>query len=333
MCEVAGLRIGFYSHQISERVQTVAYETAKKVVHLADRLFELLLFYVYDPLYKLVMYINPASLLARWNFKFIPACVETLVGDICYEGSTSYGGGILKPDERGHGAMAKEVVDNLKQHVSRPGIFEYEVRVLNEDSIYAACLPGGNIVMYKKLMDNLRTQEIIPLQSRMDPSISYADLTAESKVAAVMAHEIVHSDKRHAARSGEFILLVLAAYFLAKCIFERSYAKKTEDEETQSSLFTYSAWVIIGLVGDWYHKIMSKRNEYEADRLGMHLMQKAGYNLKAALWLQEYFNTVFPPSRLKWVRYIKDRFIHLSHPSSQERFEANKKTLRELTPG
>ena len=40
MCEVAGLRIGFYSHQISERVQTVAYETAKKVVHLADRLFE-----------------------------------------------------------------------------------------------------------------------------------------------------------------------------------------------------------------------------------------------------------------------------------------------------
>ena len=27
----------------------------------------------------------------------------------------------------------------------------------------------------------------------------------------------------------------------------------------------------------------------EADRYGMHLMQKAGYNPKAALWLQEYF--------------------------------------------
>ena len=103
-------------------------------------------------------------------------------------------------------------------------------------------------------------------------------------------------------------------------------------EEEVNSLFKYSFETVTFLVMKWYYNIMSKRNEYEADRLGMHLMQKAGYNPKAALWLQEYFIAINPPSTFKWFRYIKDRFIHLSHPSPQERFEANKKTLGELTP-
>jgi len=71
----------------------------------------------------------------------------------------------------------------------------------------------------------------------------------------------------------------------------------------------------------------SRAHEYEADKYGMHLMQKAGYNPNAAIWLQKYFisRQLNLPS---WVRNITDLFS--THPDSNKRLKENQKTLKEI---
>jgi len=71
----------------------------------------------------------------------------------------------------------------------------------------------------------------------------------------------------------------------------------------------------------------SRKHEYEADKYGMHLMKKSGYNPKAAVWLQKYF--LSQQSNLpKFIRFITEFFS--THPDSQKRLIENQKTLEEI---
>ncbi|NGX56628.1 MAG: Beta-barrel assembly-enhancing protease [Candidatus Anoxychlamydiales bacterium] len=71
----------------------------------------------------------------------------------------------------------------------------------------------------------------------------------------------------------------------------------------------------------------SKSHEYEADKYGMHLMDKSKYNPKAALYLQEVFMKITP----KKPTFQQNVFNFIStHPSSNNRFIKNQETLEEI---
>jgi len=71
----------------------------------------------------------------------------------------------------------------------------------------------------------------------------------------------------------------------------------------------------------------SRSHEYEADKYGMYMMEQAGYNPKAAVWLQEFFQEKFKSPKT-WIGKIQEFFS--THPMTANRLEENKKTLQAI---
>ncbi|MBI5023690.1 MAG: M48 family metalloprotease [Candidatus Omnitrophica bacterium] len=117
----------------------------------------------------------------------------------------------------------------------------YFVKVLDKDVMNAVSLPGGYVYIFKGLMDKLETDD---------------------QIAGVIAHEVGHITARHAVKRiqnayGAMILQGLAT---------RSSAKVAQGVN----------FALISLFSEY-----SQQDEFEADRLGVKYMKKAGYDPNA----------------------------------------------------
>jgi len=131
--------------------------------------------------------------------------------------------------------------------------YEWEYTVFEEaDTINAWCLPGGKIGFYTGIM---------PLCAN------------DAGVATVMAHEIGHAVAKHGAERVSLGLILLAG--------QAAVAIATKDEERKNREMIMAAY---GIGTTLFVALpYSRKQEYEADRIGLMLMAKAGYDPREAV--------------------------------------------------
>ncbi len=133
-----------------------------------------------------------------------------------------------------------------------PG-WRWEVNVENSDELNAYCMPGGKIMVYSGLVSKLNL--------------------SDDELAAVIGHEIAHALREHgrervSRQLGQEALLSLGAAALGV------------NSDAAVSLANQVASVTFQLPH-------SREQEMEADRIGLELMARAGYNPNAAVSVWE----------------------------------------------
>jgi len=130
--------------------------------------------------------------------------------------------------------------------------------IVKASAINAFAAPGGYIGIHSGLM---------------------TETNNEAQLAAVLAHEIVHVQQRHIARAQAEAYkssLTTAAAFLAAVVL----GSQGHAQESQAALYG-------GLAASQQLAInFTRANEHEADRLGIHILAKSGFNPKS---MAEFF--------------------------------------------
>tara|TARA_R110001592_G_scaffold135929_4_gene352559 strand:- start:415 stop:1113 length:699 start_codon:yes stop_codon:yes gene_type:complete len=169
--------------------------------------------------------------------------------------------GDVEPVRRVGERLAAATMDFLKNNGLPTDVYAWEFSVIDNDEIVnATCLPGGKIVFYSGIFQY--TQD-------------------DDGIATVMGHEIAHAIARHSnERVSESLLLQLGASTLTQ-------AMKTSPQQTRE--LTNQAF---GLVSNFGVAMpFNRARESEADRIGLTLMAKAGYDPRTAIPFWERFST------------------------------------------
>ena len=129
--------------------------------------------------------------------------------------------------------------------------YSWEFNLVNNAEVNAWCLPGGKIVVYTG---------ILPL------------ITSDTDLAVVMGHEISHAVLKHGnERMSEQLLVQYGGQALSVLL-------TSQPAQTQT-LFN-SAY---GISSDLSLLAFSRKQENEADEMGLYFMAMAGYNPNAAI--------------------------------------------------
>ena len=160
-----------------------------------------------------------------------------------------------------------------------PG-WRWEVNVISSKELNAWCMPGGKIAVYTGLIDQLRV--------------------TDDELAAVMGHEIAHALREHGReKAGQSAGMGVAAAIGGALI--GSYFG-VDPDLGQSAL---------GAVGDLaFMRPNSRGMEQEADRIGVELAARAGYDPHAAISLWEKMAKASGGSIPQWLS---------THPSNDSR--------------
>ena len=169
----------------------------------------------------------------------------------------------------------------------------YEFVVLNSGELNAWALPGGKIAINRGLLVELKN---------------------EAELAAVLGHEIVHAAARHSAQKIEQGQLMQIGSVFA------SVAASAYGGAELGQMVGQGAQLGSQMLQAKY----GRDDELEADFYGMKYMKLAGYDLQAAVSLQELFVRKFQGAEQNWMTGL-----FASHPPSQERVEANRRTMAE----
>lgn len=261
----------------------------------------------------------------REFMRLIPYSLDILIGKYLFSSMISAEGGHY--NKHTYEETLNKIGTKLIKVCDRPEL-PFKAAVIDSTQVNAWCLPGAKIGFYKGLIERMAIQE---------DTYGVGAFTLEEKIAAVMGHEITHAAARHGARSMELGCLIAAISVICEYAFTFFLSLKLEDKQIGNSSRTRDQ--LIQVVNFVFSRInllltkliilnMSRSKELEADKYGMVYMKRAGYNPEAAIWLQEFFAHEDPKTDYKWI----DRLIQLfsSHPASEERAEANRKTLKEI---
>ena len=132
--------------------------------------------------------------------------------------------------------------------------WNWEVNVLVSDQVNAWCMPGGKIAVYTGLIEKLKI--------------------TDEELAAVMGHEIAHALREHAReRMG------------------RQQATSAAATVAEIGIEIFTGVRLGGLTNSFGQAMFvlpnSRENEQEADRIGVELAARAGYDPRAAISLWE----------------------------------------------
>lgn len=182
-------------------------------------------------------------------------------------------------------ARLQMILNRLEPHMERR--IPYELRVVKTEALNAFCLPGGFIFFTSGLLDLLRT---------------------DSEIAAVMAHEMIHADRKHglkmAAEANKISLAALAVILLS-------------GGATAPIVLAQVAQVTIT-------NAYTMEFEKEADSKGLDALIASGYSPSGMITLMERFMN----EELK--QPIRDYGIYMDHPESEERLRAALQKLKSL---
>ncbi|MYH39666.1 MAG: M48 family metallopeptidase [Candidatus Dadabacteria bacterium] len=169
----------------------------------------------------------------------------------------------------------------------------------NDKMVNAFALPGGKIGVYTGMMPVAKT---------------------DAGLATVMAHEVAHATARHGGeRLTLGILLEMGSAALAS-------AMKKKDRKTQSSVlaaYGIGTALVVALP-------FSRKQESEADRIGLIYMAKAGYDPREAIPFWERMGAAgrgSPPEFLSTHPGYRTRIKNLRKwmPEAMEYYEASRK--------
>jgi predicted Zn-dependent protease len=126
----------------------------------------------------------------------------------------------------------------------------WEVNVLTSPEVNAWCMPGGKMAVYSGLIEKLQA--------------------SDDELAAVMGHEIAHALREHARERASEQMLASGVISVGSALLGLGQIGQ------QGAQYAY-----MGLVG----LPNSRAHETEADRLGIELAARAGYDPRAAISL------------------------------------------------
>lgn len=172
----------------------------------------------------------------------------------------------------------------------------YRVTLVHTGIVNACAFPGGQVMVFEGLYDP--TNGLV---------------RTEDELAAVIAHEIAHVTCRHATERLSKIMTAAAAAEVAASLAERRDHEKTALAIRSLFMVGSSLWI----------PVYSRQDEYEADRIGIFYMAKAGYDPRAAVEIWRRVAEREPKERNVLAS------IFATHPGSRERYEALQKVLPE----
>lgn len=199
---------------------------------------------------------------------------------------------VLKSEPLTKNEKAVEIVRRIGQRIAavanRPD-FDWEFNVIESDTQNAFCLPGGKVAVYTGILSVCEN---------------------EAGLAVVMSHEVAHAIARH---GGERMTYQTAQNLGKSAV---GYMMQKQDEQKQKIVLTaYSGVSEYGVILPF-----SRKHEMEADRIGIMLMAKAGYDpSEAPVFWERFAGSKTEAAPLEWLS---------THPSDATRSAA----LRELLP-
>ncbi|HJV85626.1 MAG TPA: M48 family metallopeptidase [Noviherbaspirillum sp.] len=153
--------------------------------------------------------------------------------------------------------------------------WNWEVNVIKSPEVNAWCMPGGKIAVYTGLIEKLHL--------------------TDDELAAVLGHEMAHALREHAReRASEQAVASTAISVGAAVLGIGDLGQKTAE---------YAYMGLLGLPN-------SRRHETEADRIGVELAARAGYDPRAAISLWQKMEQVGSPETIKFLS---------THPPREER--------------
>jgi predicted Zn-dependent protease len=201
----------------------------------------------------------------RSQINLLPESQMVMLGQQAYqeqlkEYPVSTEAGDVEPVRRVGMRLAAATEDFLRQNNLPVDVYDWEFSVIDNDEIVnATCLPGGKIVFYSGIFEYTRDDD---------------------GIATVMGHEIAHAIARHGnERMSQALLIELGAATLAEAM--ASQPARTRELAGQAFGLTTSIGVALPFNRD---------RESEADRIGLTLMAKAGYDPRKAVEFWERFS-------------------------------------------
>jgi predicted Zn-dependent protease len=190
--------------------------------------------------------------------------------------------------------MVKRVADRISkaaESMDKPG-FKWDVRLIDNDTPNAFCLPGGKIVVFTGILPYVKN---------------------EAGLAAVIGHEVAHAVARH---GGERLSQQLAMRGALALGAEALKSDKDGKLDTRSRIIL-GALGVGGKLG-----IMlpySRVHEFEGDKIGQIYMAAAGYDPMAAVRVWDRMSKIKKPPIPVWLS---------THPADSDRL----RKLREFLP-
>jgi predicted Zn-dependent protease len=131
--------------------------------------------------------------------------------------------------------------------------YDWQFTLIEDDeTANAFCMPGGKIVVYSGLMPVAETEE---------------------GLAVVVAHEVAHALANHGGeRMSQLLLAQLGGMALSRALEEK------RQETRDLAMLAYGIGSNVAVLLPY-----SRRHELEADRIGLILMARAGYDPRAAI--------------------------------------------------
>ena len=145
----------------------------------------------------------------------------------------------------------KEIGQRIAKVVNKSD-YKWEFNLVKNEQKNAFCLPGGKVVVYTGILNVAKN---------------------DSQLATVMSHEIAHALARHGAERMSSGMLAQGVQLLGNIVIGSQ-----APEYANAFNIAYGAGAQYGVLLPY-----GRLQESEADEIGIHLMDKAGYDLNEAL--------------------------------------------------
>lgn len=188
--------------------------------------------------------------------------------------------------------IANKLIPHSLEWNPRAKNWKWEVNLIGSKQINAFCMPGGKIVFYTGILDQLQL--------------------SDDEVAMVMGHEIAHALREHAReRMGKTTVTQGAARI---------------GGALAASIFGIDPRITDGLARGGANLLsleFSREDETEADLVGMELAARAGFDPRSGVSLWEKMSASNKDAPPQWLS---------THPSGRTRIDQIERNLDKVLP-
>jgi predicted Zn-dependent protease len=180
--------------------------------------------------------------------------------------------------------ISYRLIDEVRYFRDDASSWNWEINLQTSDQINAYCMPGGKIMVYTGLLDKAAK--------------------TNDEIAAVIGHEIAHALREH-GRERMSTALIQQVGILGFAIFISNSSQNRQLKNLAVQGVALGTTLFFALPN-------SREQEREADKIGLELAARSGYNPLAAvsLWRKmDELKEVEPPEILS------------THPSNENRIE------------